>query len=115
MDTALITLIINALITPLLVVLTMWFKSGISAKDRASLREDGFITGLEKRVLDLEKEIREVRVELKNRDTEYLTLYKEHTTLKAQYEVLQADHEELKKKYEQTVSELARLGTSTVT
>lgn len=107
----LITLAINAVLTPLLVILTLRTRAGISKGERDEKRHDGFITGLERRILALEKEVREVRIELKNRDEEYLQLYKEYTTLKAKYEVLQADHEELKKKYEHTVSELARLGT----
>ena len=108
----LITLGINAVITPLLVLLTLWVRSNISKGERDEKRHDSFVAGMEKRIIALEKEVREVRIELKNRDAEYLALYKEHTTLKAKYEVLQADHEELKKKYEHTVEELAKLGTN---
>lgn len=111
-DPVLITLIINAVITPLLVIATMWVRSGTLSKERAVTREDGFINELNKRVQALEKEIREVRVELKNRDAEYLELYKEHTTLKAKYEVLEADHAQLKKNYDATVAELSRLGST---
>ena len=110
MNDVTITLFINAVLTPTLVLVTMWFKSIISSKNRSLDREDEFIAGLVERIEGLEKEIREVRIELKNRDAEYLELYKEHTTLKAKYEVLQADHEELKKKYEHTASELSNLG-----
>lgn len=111
-DPTIINLVINAIATPLLVLLTMWFKSSVSSRNHATTREDGFIAGLDKRIVALEKELREVRIELKNRDGEYLELYKEHTTLKAKYEVLLADHEELKKQYEHTVAELSKLGTS---
>lgn len=108
------SLIINAIVTPLLVVLTLWVRSIISTKERTEKREDKFIADLEKRLQTVENELRVVRVELKNRDADYLELYKEHTTLKAKYEVLTADHEELKKQYEHTVSELSRLGNSCV-
>lgn len=111
MDEALITLLINAVATPVLVLITLWVRSSQQRSDRSLTREDGFISGLEKRVISLEKEIREVRIELKNRDAEYLDLYKEHTTLKAKYEVLLIDHNDLKQKYEHTVAELSRLGT----
>lgn len=109
MTEALITLIVNAIATPFFVLLTMWVRSASTQKDRISKREDGFITGMEKRIDTLEREIREVRVELKNRDAEYLTLYKDYTTLRAQHEVLEIDHEELKKHYNATVDELATL------
>lgn len=112
MDVTIITLVINTIITPLLVLATLWVKSQTATKNHAMTREDGFISELNKRVQNLEKEICEVRVELKNRDAEYLDLYKEHTTLKAKYEVLNADHEDLKKKYEATVAELSKLGTT---
>ena len=112
------SLIINAIITPVLVICTLWAKSIFSKGDRQQIREDGFIAEMQKRISVLEKDIREVRVELKNRDAEYLALYKEHTTLKAKYEVLDADyqvlsadHNELRGKYEQTVKELSELGT----
>lgn len=106
------TLLINAVATPILVILTLWVRSVISQKDRQEMREDGFIAGLEKRIASLEKEVREVRIELKNRDAEYLSLYKEYTTLKAKHEVLSVDHDELKKKYEATVKELNDLRLS---
>lgn len=109
-DATLITLVINAIVTPLLVVFTMWAKSSVSSRNHATVREDGFISELNNRVKALEKEIREVRAELKNRDGDYLELYKEHTTLKAKYEILFADHEDLKKQYEHTVEELSHLG-----
>lgn len=112
MDATLFTLVINAIITPLLVLATLWFKAQSNSKNHATTREDGFINELNKRVQNLEKEIREVRIELKNRDAEYLELYKEHTTLRAKYEVLSADHDDLKKKYEATVSELSKLGNT---
>jgi len=112
MDTTLITLLINAVVTPLLVLLTLWARASTARGSQMFERENGFISGMEKRIIALEKEVREVRVELKNRDAEYLELYKEHTTLKAKYEVLAVDHEELKKKYEATVAELAKLGTT---
>jgi chromosome segregation ATPase len=108
-----ITLIANAVITPVLVLVTLWVKSSISKQAKRDEREDGFIADIKERITDLEREIKEVRVELKNRDAEYLELYKAHTTLKAKYEVLQADHEDLKQKYEHTVAELAQLGTRT--
>lgn len=103
------TLVVNAILTPVLVLLTLWAKSGISQKERMTKREDGFIEGLAKRIEDLEKEVREVRVELKNRDAEYLNLYKDYTTLKAKYEVLQVDHTELRKQHDATALELANL------
>ncbi len=112
MNETLFTLIINALLTPVLVIITLQVRSAIQSKEHATAREDGFINGLEKRLQNVEKELREVRVELKNRDAEYLSLYKEHTTLKAKYEVLYADHEDLKKRYQHTVEELASLGTT---
>lgn len=112
MDQTLIILIINAVLTPILVIVTLWVRANIAKSNRMTDREDGFITGMEKRLERLEKEIREVRIELKNRDAEYLELYKEHTTLKAKYEVLSVDHEDLKKKYEATVLELSKLGTA---
>lgn len=112
MDATLITLIINAVLTPIIVLITLWVRSNIAKSNRMTDREDGFITGMEKRIIALEKEIREVRIELKNRDAEYLELYKEHTTLKAKYEVLSVDHEDLKRKYEATVAELSKLGTT---
>lgn len=112
MDATILTLIINAVVTPLLVLATLWLKSQTASRSHALTREDGFINELNKRVVSLEKEIREVRIELKNRDAEYLELYKEHTTLKAKYEVLNADHEDLKKKYEATVAELSKLGST---
>lgn len=112
MSETLITLIINAVMTPLFVILTLWARSIVSSKNHAILREDGFIAGMDKRIMALEKELREVRIELKNRDADYLELYKEHTTLKAKYEVLQVDHEQLKKEYGHTVEELTRLGTT---
>ena len=110
MNETLLTLLINAVLTPILVLITLWVRSSISRSQHALDREDGFISGLEKRIISLEKEVREVRIELKNRDEEYLQLYKEHTTLKAKYEVLVADHNDLKQKYEHTVAELTRLG-----
>lgn len=106
------TLLINAIATPLLVILTLWVRSMVSSKERSEKREDKFIADLERRLQSVEQELKVVRVELKNRDKDYLELYKEHTTLKAKYEVLMADHEELKKQYEHTVSELSRLGNS---
>lgn len=112
MDATILTLIINAVVTPLLVIATLWVKSQTASKNHTLTREDGFIAELNKRVQTLEKEIREVRIELKNRDAEYLELYKEHTTLRAKYEVLSADHDDLKKKYEATVAELSKLGST---
>lgn len=108
-DTTLITIIVNGVLTPVLVLLTMWMRSTVSTKQRILSREDGFISGLEKRIISLEREIREVRVELKNRDGEYLEIYKEYTTLKAKYEVLLADHEDLKRQHLATATELANL------
>lgn len=99
-------LILNVIATPAMVIITLWVKSLLSSKERIEKREDGFINGLEKRVLDLEREVKEVRVELKNRDKEYFELYKEHTTLKAKYEVLVADYDELKKENEEILNEL---------
>lgn len=112
MDITFATLIINAIVTPILVIITLRVQASTKRGENMLARENGFISGMEKRIAALEKEIREVRVELKNRDAEYLELYKEHTTLKAKYEVLHADHEDLKQKYEQTVAELSRLGNS---
>ena len=104
-----ITLVVNVIATPLLVVLTMWVRSQISSKERDQKREDGFIDELIKRVAQLETDIKEVRAELKNRDAEYLSLYQQHTTLKAKYEVLSAEYEQLRKDYESTASELNAL------
>jgi chromosome segregation ATPase len=109
MDPTLLSLLINAIATPLLVLLTMWFRSSLSTKERTEKREDGFITGMEERIAQLEREVREVRIELKNRDAEYLDLFKVYTTLKAKHEVLEADHEELKKQYNATATELGTL------
>lgn len=111
-DSTIITLIINTIVTPILVLATLWLKASVSSRNHTTVREDGFISELNIRVKNLEKEIREVRAELKNRDADYLDLYKEHTTLKAKHEVLLADHEELKKQYENTVGELSRLGNT---
>ncbi len=105
-DTTLITIVVNGVLTPIFVLLTLWVRSTISSKQRSLNREDGFIAGLEKRVLQLETEVREVRIELKNRDEEYLDLYKKYTTLLAKYEVLLADHEDMKKKYGKTATGL---------
>jgi chromosome segregation ATPase len=104
-----ITLVVNVIATPLLVVLTMWVRSQISSKERDQKREDGFIDELIKRVAQLETDIKEVRAELKNRDAEYLALYQQHTTMKAKYEVLSAEYEQLRKDYENTASELNAL------
>jgi chromosome segregation ATPase len=104
-----ITLVVNVIATPLLVVLTMWVRSQISSKERDQKREDGFIDELIKRVAQLETDIKEFRAELKNRDAEYLALYQQHTTLKAKYEVLSAEYEQLRKDYESTASELNAL------
>lgn len=119
MSVEILTLLVNAIATPVLVIFTMWIKNSFSRQDRQQKREDGFIANMEKRIVDLERDIREVRVELKNRDAEYIELYKQYTTLKAKYEVLNADyqtlhidHEDLKMKYGQTVKELAQLGTN---
>lgn len=111
-DPTTITLVINAIITPLLVLFTLWVKKNVSKEERDEKRHDKQVDSFEERIRHLEKEIREVRIELKNRDAEYLELYKEHTTLKAKYEVLEADHEDLKKKYEATVAELSKLGST---
>jgi peptidoglycan hydrolase CwlO-like protein len=110
MDSLLLTLIVNAVVTPLLVIVTNLFNNSANSAKRRDARDDNFIRSLEKRLSDLEREIKEVRIELKNRDEEYLALYKEHTTLRAKYDVLQADHEELKQKYENTVAFLAKVG-----
>lgn len=109
-DPTIITLVINAIVTPLLVLFTMWLKKNASKEERDEKRHDRQVDNFEARIKNLEKEVREVRIELKNRDAEYLELYKEHTTLRAKYEVLEADHEDLKKKYEKTVAELSKLG-----
>lgn len=109
MSAELITLIINVIATPLLVVLTLWVRSSISTKERDQKREDGFINELIKRVENLESEIKEVRVELKNRDAEYLALYQQHTTMKAKYEVLLAEHDQLRKEFDSTALELSAL------
>jgi chromosome segregation ATPase len=106
------TLIINAVVTPIIALITLSIKNSFDRTKHRDQRDDNFIAGMEKRIKILETEIKEVRVELKNRDAEYLDLYKNYTTLKAKYEVLEADHEALKFKYEQTVEELKRLGTS---
>lgn len=105
------TLLINAIATPVLVLITMWLNRSISSGERRDNRDDGFIADMKKRLDSLEREIKEVRIELKHKNAEYLALYTQHTELKAKYEVLQADHEELKAKYENTASELAKLGT----
>jgi len=104
-----ITFIVNVLLTPALVLITMWVKNSFSKEERQQKREDGFIADLKDRVDLLEREVREVRVELKNRDAEYVSLYKEHTTLKAKYEVLLTDHDKLKRDYEATAIELTTL------
>lgn len=106
------TLIINAIVTPILVFITMWLNRAISSGERRDKRDDGFISDLKQRLTNLEREIKEVRVELKNRDAEYIVLFKEHTTLKAKYEVLQIEHDELKAQYENTAAQLAQLGTT---
>lgn len=111
-DPTIITLVINAIVTPFLVLLTMWAKSNRSSREHAVIREDGFINELNKRVQALEQEIKEVRAELRHRNKEYLELYQEHVTLRAKYEVLEADHVQLKKEYENTVAELSRLGST---
>ena len=109
MSTDLLTIVLNVIATPLLVVLTMWVRSQISSKERDQKREDGFIDELIKRVAQLETDIKEVRAELKNRDAEYLALYQQHTTLKAKYEVLSAEYGQLRRDYESTASELNAL------
>lgn len=109
MDITLVTLIVNAIATPILVLITMWLKSIIARGERDERRHDGYISNLERRIQALEKEVREVRVELKNRDAEYLALYKDYTTLKAKHEVLQVDHEELKKLHDEVAAELTAL------
>jgi chromosome segregation ATPase len=109
MSADLLTLVVNVIATPLLVVLTMWVRSQISSKERDQKREDGFIDELIKRVGQLETDIKEVRAELKNRDAEYLALYQQHTTMKAKYEVLSAEYEQLRKDYNSTASELNAL------
>jgi len=109
MSTDLLTLVVNVIATPLLVVLTMWVRSQISSKERDQKREAVFIDELIKRVAQLETDIKEVRAELKNRDAEYLALYQQHTTMKAKYEVLSAEYEQLRKDYENTASELNAL------
>lgn len=112
MNPELLTIIINAIATPVLVLLTMWIRNSFSTEERRQKREDGFIDDLRLRIEALEKELKVVKVELKNRDAEYVELFQKYTTLKAQYEVLQVDHNLLKKQYDQTVAELARLGTT---
>ena len=109
MSADILTIVLNVIATPLLVVLTMWVRSQISSKERDQKREDGFIDELIKRVAQLETDIKEVRAELKNRDAEYLSLYQQHTTLKAKYDVLSAEYEQLRKDYESTASELNAL------
>lgn len=114
--TTLITLGANVIITPTLVLATMWVRNSFNKEERRDKRDDKYLENLELRVRDLEKrldlkekEMREIRVELKNRDAEYIELYKIYTTLKAQHEVLQADHDDLKKQYDATSTELANL------
>lgn len=109
MTSDLVTLIVNVIATPLLVLLTLWVRSSLSTKERDQRREDGFINELIKRVENLELEIKEVRIELKNRDAEYLALYQQHTTMKAKYEVLLAEHDQLRKDYDSTALELSAL------
>lgn len=111
MSTELITLGINAVATPLLVLVTMWIKNSFSKEERQQKREDGFIEELRTRIDTLEREVREVRAELKNRDVEYIELYKKYTTLRAQYDILQLDHEKLKKEYNALTIEVASLKT----
>lgn len=109
MSADLITLIVNVIATPLLVVLTMWVRSQISSKERDQKREDGFIEELIKRVAQLELDIKEVRAELKNRDAEYLSLYQQYTTMKAKYDVLLSEHDQLRKEFDSTAMELGAL------
>lgn len=109
MSADILTLMINAVATPLLVLATMWVRSLISVGERRQKREDGFIDELVKRVAHLETEIKEVRVELKNRDEEYLKIYQQYTTLKAKYEVLLAEHDQLRVEFDRTAKELGAL------
>ena len=118
MDNGLLILVINAIVTPLLVIGTLWVRSRIASDTRTDARQDGLIKNLVERVDTCEsrhdkreKEIREIRMELKNRDAEYVSLFQQHTTLKAKYEVLSADHQQLKKEYEETAQQLATLKT----
>ena len=62
MDAALVTLILNLIATPVLVLLTLWAKARISTQERHDRREDDYFDNLSERVVHLEKEIREVRV-----------------------------------------------------
>lgn len=104
-----ISLIVNVLLTPALVLITMWVRNSFAKDERQAKREDGLISDLIKRVDDLERQLREVRAELKNRDAEYVDLYKQHTTLRAKYEVLLIDHDKLRKDYDETANELLTL------
>ena len=109
-------LILNVLVTPLIVLVTLWVRSRIASETRTDERQDGLIKNLiervdvcEKRHANRDTEIKEIRAELKNRDAEYLKLYQDYTRLKAKHDVLEADHADLKKKYDETAHELATL------
>lgn len=119
MNIEILTLVGAVLVTPIITLLTMWFRQNSDKDLRRDKRDDSFIKSLEDRITVLEqrldqkeKEIREIRHELKNRDAEYLALYQEHTTLRAKYDVLQTDHNELKHQYDLTATELAKLQTT---
>ena len=111
MNENIIVLLMNAVATPLLVIITMGVRNSFDKDKRQEKREDGFIDEMRKRIEILEKEVREVRVELKNRDAEYIELYKKYTTLKAQYEVLEIDHQNLKKEYDELKIEMDTMKT----
>lgn len=116
METSILTIIITAILAPLITVLTLWVRGSFDREKRRDARDDKTIASLQeqiialdKRVSEKEREIREIRVELKNRDVEYLALYKEHTTIRAKYEVLQADYDELKIQHTLVADELTAL------
>lgn len=102
-------LLINAIATPILVLLTMYARSRISSGERREKREDAYIDVLTNRVTQLEKDLQEVRVELKNRDVEYVELFQKYTSLRAKHEVLLADFEITKRELHATQAELTAL------
>ena len=111
-----ITLIAAVILTPLITIATLWFKTSSAKDERRDKRDDGYIASLTKRVETCEdrhnerdKEMKEFRTQLELRDEEYIKLYTEHTTIRAKYEVLLADHNELKTQYDATVLELSAL------
>lgn len=113
MNEVVLTLIVNGIATPILVLVTMWVKQALSSNEKRERRSDAIEDEYRKettaRIDSLEREIRELRMELKNRDAEYIELYKQYTTLKAKHEVLETDYNQTVKELHATQKELSAL------